>query len=98
VVAAAELDHLQHATGALTRSAGAQAQDAVSDRSFRLAGNRVEVIFPQPEGRAGDRAGVGGQLEQEAAEVAAGRRVCRERLEAVDDQDARMPLAQLRTE
>src|SRR5947199_7795786 len=98
VVAAAELDHLQHATGALSRSAGAEAQDAVGHRGLRLAGNRVEVIFTEPKARASHSARVRGQLEEEASEVAAGRRVCRESLEAVDDQDAGMPLAQQHAE
>src|ERR1700722_7940270 len=94
VVAATQLDHLKHATRALTPSAGTQAKNAVGHRGLGLAGNRTEVIFPEPEARAGHGTGVRGQLEQEASEVAAGNRVCRECLETIDDQDAGMALAQ----
>ena len=69
---------------------------AVGDRELRRRRHLLAVVLADPEAHAADRRGRARQLVQEASVVTVVGRIRRQRLEAVDDHEARAPLAHQR--
>ena len=85
-LASPQLEDAEGARLALGRPRGREVDDRVGDGELRSRGDLVLGVLADPERRGRVRREVAGEVVEESAKVGP-RRVRRERLEAVDDDD-----------